>query len=463
MTFYTRNVIRNFSKIGFIVVFATTGLVQCGGNDFPVEQLGRARQEIAKAEAQKPDGDSADLLSRAKETLVEGHNLLAEGENKDAAGKATEARKFAVQSRLDSAPHFGLALQEQSNDSLQQADEAFAEKLAADDFQSARSLHQDGVAALTDAESVQVTEEQRNDPLADSSPVLGQLQSYEQAFDKFAASNEASQKARAVALSQKPDMIESVAAVEATLARAKEYGIEKFDEAGYKNTASLLVSARQDIEADKLKSANEKIVGAEGQASALLETARKGKASELVAEAEKSVSAADSDFDRASSKLSAADKVKYGEYMKASQEALDSSKSRIDDEMYEESIQESREAIRLAMLVREGSATSAREMALLEEERRKAEKSNLTDGSDTASYSRSDNEGDTSSTTADETAKSYTVKKTRPAESLWRISTKKYGTGAKWTKIYKANRDKIKNPDLIYPGQEFVIPQNGTK
>ena len=43
-------------------------------------------------------------------------------------------------------------------------------------------------------------------------------------------------------------------------------------------------------------------------------------------------------------------------------------------------------------------------------------------------------------------------------DCLWKIAKKFYGNGAQYTKIYNANKDKIKNPNLIYPGQVLVIP-----
>lgn len=51
----------------------------------------------------------------------------------------------------------------------------------------------------------------------------------------------------------------------------------------------------------------------------------------------------------------------------------------------------------------------------------------------------------------------YTVKK---GDHLWGIAKKPehYGNGFAWPVIYKANRDQIKNPDLIYPKQVFKIP-----
>ena len=43
-------------------------------------------------------------------------------------------------------------------------------------------------------------------------------------------------------------------------------------------------------------------------------------------------------------------------------------------------------------------------------------------------------------------------------DSLWRISRLTYGAGTRYAVIYKANREQIRNPNLIYPGQIFVVP-----
>lgn len=44
-------------------------------------------------------------------------------------------------------------------------------------------------------------------------------------------------------------------------------------------------------------------------------------------------------------------------------------------------------------------------------------------------------------------------------DTLWGIAKKYYGNGAMYTKIYEANSGVIKNPNLIYPGQVFTIPE----
>jgi nucleoid-associated protein YgaU len=44
-------------------------------------------------------------------------------------------------------------------------------------------------------------------------------------------------------------------------------------------------------------------------------------------------------------------------------------------------------------------------------------------------------------------------------DSLWALSRLAYGDGARYAVILNANREKIHNPNLIYPGQTFVMPQ----
>ncbi|MEE8535433.1 MAG: LysM peptidoglycan-binding domain-containing protein [Kiloniellales bacterium] len=49
----------------------------------------------------------------------------------------------------------------------------------------------------------------------------------------------------------------------------------------------------------------------------------------------------------------------------------------------------------------------------------------------------------------------------QPGNSLWRIARRVYGRGVRFSVIYRANKDQIRDPDLIYPGQIFVVPGRG--
>lgn len=46
----------------------------------------------------------------------------------------------------------------------------------------------------------------------------------------------------------------------------------------------------------------------------------------------------------------------------------------------------------------------------------------------------------------------------QPGNSLWRIARRLYGSGFSYTQIFQANKERIIDPDLIYPGQVFEIP-----
>ena len=46
----------------------------------------------------------------------------------------------------------------------------------------------------------------------------------------------------------------------------------------------------------------------------------------------------------------------------------------------------------------------------------------------------------------------------QPGYTLWGIAQRNFGDGVLYVQVFEANKDKIKNPDLIYPGQVFTIP-----
>ena len=74
---------------------------------------------------------------------------------------------------------------------------------------------------------------------------------------------------------------------------------------------------------------------------------------------------------------------------------------------------------------------------------------------DTKSKASLQNTRPTDNSPAPSTNKTYTAKS---GDCLWNIAKKFYGDGSKYSAIYNANKSKIKNPNLIYPGQVFTIP-----
>ncbi|MDZ4095247.1 MAG: LysM peptidoglycan-binding domain-containing protein, partial [Paracoccaceae bacterium] len=46
----------------------------------------------------------------------------------------------------------------------------------------------------------------------------------------------------------------------------------------------------------------------------------------------------------------------------------------------------------------------------------------------------------------------------QPGFTLWQIARENFGNGVMYVQVFEANRDKIRDPDLIYPGQVFTVP-----
>ncbi len=78
-------------------------------------------------------------------------------------------------------------------------------------------------------------------------------------------------------------------------------------------------------------------------------------------------------------------------------------------------------------------------------EERKADFSNVRSGSSSTAPGA----------TAAPAFRSYTVVK---GDSLSKIAKREYGDAQQWTRIFEANRDMIKDPDLIHPGQMLRLP-----
>ena len=85
--------------------------------------------------------------------------------------------------------------------------------------------------------------------------------------------------------------------------------------------------------------------------------------------------------------------------------------------------------------------------------KKKADFSNVQSGS--SSTAPSPAPASTSSMGASTAARTYTVVS---GDSLSKIAKREYGDATKWHAIFEANRDKIKDPDLIHPGQVLTIP-----
>lgn len=88
------------------------------------------------------------------------------------------------------------------------------------------------------------------------------------------------------------------------------------------------------------------------------------------------------------------------------------------------------------------------------DDKKEAEKRNVTD-KPRADFSQVQSGSSAKPASAPDSSRAYTV---QAGDSLSKIAKREYGDANKWNAIFEANRDKIKNPDLIHPGQVLTIP-----
>ncbi len=200
-----------------------------------------------------------------------------------------------------------------------------------------------------------------------------------------------------------------------------------------------------DVQAMNALVADEKYRKAGEQAETLLP-----RVESLGTEAERAKAAAKKEADaaiaEASDALAAAGKAEAetyaaSEYRKA-RSTLDRAKNELKDPCgYLRARDLAREA---AGLARQSGKTAIAEKQRLEEERRRAEEE----------ARRLEEERRRRAKPA-----TYTVVR---GDSLWRISSmdRIYGDPLLWPVLYEENRNMIRNPELIYPNQEFRIPRN---
>jgi nucleoid-associated protein YgaU len=58
---------------------------------------------------------------------------------------------------------------------------------------------------------------------------------------------------------------------------------------------------------------------------------------------------------------------------------------------------------------------------------------------------------------------SVQTKRVATGHTLWALSQRYYGDPTRYPAIVEANRAQIHNPNVIYPGQVFVVPKSDAK
>lgn len=412
-----------------IISFVSLLTLFCG-DPVPVKEMGQAKTSIAKAEFAKADKYAPEKYTQARDTLLASHDLISKGDYKDAKEKAKEAEVLARKAFEDAAPKFAEETKAEAKMALGKAEERYAEQFAQAEYKNAQDLMASGDKKFNEGKTM--------DAYAD----------YEKARSE-------AEKARNIAESQAEIMKRDISEIEDTLQEAEKYGAKNSAPTAFAAAEKHTKVAKKKVDEFKLREAFTEIEEAKKNAQQALQISQVDWAKKKNTEAQGKVADAASRFSKLKKQLGnaenkaifdksveAQDAFKATEdSLNASQESLDASNKALKNQSYQDSYNQSEEAIRLSKIVEE----QIPQVAVLVTEANK----------------RADNNTTTTTGVSAKGWKKYKVRlNPKNRDCLWKIAGYKrhYKNARLWPRIYRANKSQIKNPDLIYPGQVFDIP-----
>lgn len=439
-------------KAALFAVAALLALAVGCGDPIPMEEMGIAKVAIARAETVKSDKYSPQNFEAAKKTLLEAHDLVEKGKMSDAKEKAQEAKKLADAAYDESAPKLAQDTRGEAEAAIRAAEEANAEQFAADDLAAAK-------ASLVQGDKYY------------------EAKDYLSSYHLFEESREKAKKALTTSEAQIEVMQRELAEVDDTIAAAERAGATQSAPDTLKKAKVAAGNARGDLENKKLKSAHANLEEAKAASREALVLAQKQAATEKYAQAKKDVALAESKLNALKSRASDAKSAKAleqseeaqqalrtaDENLAAAKEALKAAGEAEKNQAYGEVITQSEEASRLAKVLMD-SLPEAEVLLAQAKDRAGVGSENTGESEEESEEGKSGKSAKTDDAKAGwKTYKVRYIPENR--DCLWKIAGYKfiYNNPRLWPKIYRANKHKIKNPDLIYPGQVFRIPPKKSK
>jgi nucleoid-associated protein YgaU len=457
--------------------------------EIPIKELTDARAAIQSAKDVNADRHSPDEFGKAEALVRQAHDEIVK-EDTDAAKKsaldAIDAAKLAESRAL---PLFAGEKISAAEAKYSEAEKLYAEKfspaklkssgeliaeaktaLDAGEYRKAASLADQaaatagaacddslGKSSTLDRELSAANEKHRtlkNDKM--SSAATNDLSSAESALTSAKKARDSRdlrtayselEKAKAALVKAENAIKKQKLAAEITTLRSQLNTIKKDKNsaavaADIDNAMLELKGAETALNQNNINSAETRIRNAKNLIARTEGKLKKGAADDALANAEKMLATA-------KQKDSGA---KYSENLGRAEALIRQGKSLSSSGNYNDAIVRAEEAETIIAAV----------MSALESEAAADVKVAVADGtSDTSQTSAADQ---ATQETQETKGNFYTVKwRKKDTDCLWRISKNVYDDASLWPLIYVANRDQIKNPDLIFPGQKFRIPPRPEK
>lgn len=414
-----------YRKFAAILSFITLLMAACQ-DEIPINELSKTRMAIDKALSVKADVYAPEEYNEAVKQLSAAHEILIKDEKPEECIKLSDVSYAkAVEAYNKAVVKYAEASLKRAEEAMAAADEAYAEKLSPDNYREARDLHA-SAAQNYDAKN------------------------YEQTIDLANKAYDKAVKAKDDSIDNKYQLQVKIDEVTSKLSRIEQYDYDAYASGQYDLAVENVKKAQNSYNANKIKEGFEYADIAGKNADDAFRLTMEGVTGAKILEAEDSVNAAEN-----SSGASVA-----SEDLAAAKEALANAKKSKDQGSYDDSVTYSNEAIRLSNDVIEAGKKSDQDAyaAKVKADQDQAAKDKA--AKDKAAKDKAGKKTNGEVISEDDDYYYYKVKTwEKYGDCLWRIADEFYDNPRLWTKIHKANKDKIKNPNLIRPGWVLKVPK----
>ncbi len=393
----------------YIYILASCIVLSIGcASDLPIRDMSKARYGITQAEEVKADKYAPEELEKAKQYLYDTHLLLKEDKTKDAQKKSVESQAESQKAIEKSLPLYANDMLTEANESLHQAEMLNAKEFANVEYAQATSS-------------------------LDEATRLNADKNYRHSIQKSKESIAFAHEAKTKSLAMIPQLKEQLAVLENEKESLRTQRGDELAKDELSTTEQKINEATTKLEEQNIVAAIAAMQSAKESLQQAKTAIEKGKASE-------SLEAAKSLYTQVSERESSQE---MAQTLTEAEKLIANSQDFFSKEKYIESYDASQQAITALNSILIAMEKKEEAIAMQEEPEEKTKEEAEVIAKEEPKKEH----------------KEYIVQYNPKArDCLWRIALKVYNNARLWPLIYVANKDQIKDPDLIFPGQRFVIP-----
>lgn len=392
--------------------------------DVPIREMSEAKSTITRATEVKAEKYAPEDLKTAKDKLMGSHALVMDKEAKKAKAEAELSLKAGRDAVEKSLPPLAKDELDGVKKVYAEAEQLDAERSAPEEFSRASAMIKE------------------SDSLAGEKKFW---ESYQKAKEAAVPAGEARDKA----LASVPVLEKAIESLAAEADKLKKNRGDEFAAEDIAATLSHLNDAKTNIQSKSLKEAHAKVKDSESLLASAKDKTNQGVAVEKLDAADKSLK-----------KLGESDlKEPFSADIDKAAGLVARGREDLTTKQYEASLQKADEAAALIASIgasvdkkREETKAADEKGVQAELDKKKVEPEKKPGEADKTPDKKIDVQ------TGVQATEYVVVYNPASRDCLWKIAQNAYQDPMLWPLIYQANKDQIKDPDLIFPGQKFIIP-----